>query len=85
MSTHPERVWPGTEWQTAELDEVGIDRVKLVEAAHYQAELSESSSLDTARSRPSGVSAPTHWLRHIKRPPLSRHSRPYWESQSVKA
>ena len=43
MSTHPERVWPGTEWQTAELDEVGIDRVKLVDADHYQAELSESS------------------------------------------
>jgi hypothetical protein len=43
MSTHSERVWPGNEWQTAELDEVGIDRVKLAEAAHYQVDLSKSS------------------------------------------
>ena len=35
MSIHPERVCPGTEWQTAEPDEVGIDRIKLAEAAHY--------------------------------------------------
>jgi CubicO group peptidase (beta-lactamase class C family) len=42
MSTKQnQRVWPDKDWQVAELEELGIDRSKLAEAARFQAEISD--------------------------------------------
>jgi CubicO group peptidase (beta-lactamase class C family) len=38
-ASNQERVWPGKEWQTAEPEQLGFDRVKLSEAGRYQAEI----------------------------------------------
>ncbi len=39
VTSNPERVWPGKEWQTAEPEELGFDREKLAEAGRFQAEI----------------------------------------------
>ena len=56
-SKQVDRVWPGKEWQVAELEELGLDRSKLAEAGRYQAVIAENNPYRILTARHGKIAA----------------------------